>query len=119
MTAQSDSKPTRRTRRQTVAPGPMPGWLQAGVVALLAVQGLQMLTHRNGLSLSANAAPGTTPSARVAYFYQPDDPSAVRSQPPAFPYASDYAHASGAVNVTPITAYDATAGQLLDRDPAR
>ncbi len=117
MTTIPDTKPTRLNRLKAHAPRPMPGWLQVGVVSLLVVQVLQMLTHHNGPSLSANAAPGSTPSARIDYFYQPDDLSSARSQPPAFPYASEYAHAPGAVNLTPIRAYDATAGRLLDRDP--
>jgi len=131
MTTATKSNPTRNARQRPHAPRPLPGWLQVGVVVLLLVQGVQTAAHW----YSANAAPSNPPStelARFEYVYQPDrlntaapqarnayDPygRASGNLSPAFQYSAYYAHAPGAVNVTPVRAYDPTPGRWLDRDP--
>jgi RHS repeat-associated protein len=119
MTVATESIPTRHARRAAHAPRPLPGWLQVGVVLLLLWNGLQMITHRNEPSLAANTdqtAP-SSPQARFAYTYQPDDLRATGNMQPAFQYAGYYAHASSAMIVTPVHAYDPSDGRWLSRDP--
>jgi hypothetical protein len=107
MKAESHSKLTGHDCLAARAPRPLPGWLQAGVVLLFLVQGLQMLTHHNGPSLSANAAPGTSPPASLAYVYEPAGVIDAGGAQAAFPYSSHYAHAAS-VQFTHCQAYDST-----------
>jgi hypothetical protein len=109
----------------------MPAWLQVGMVLLLLVQGVQTAAHW----YSANAAPSDPPStdlSRFEYTYTPDRLSSAAPQArnaydpyarysanlqPTFQYAGYYAHATGALSVTRMTAYAPTAGRWVDRDP--
>jgi hypothetical protein len=94
---------------QSPKPRPLPGWLQAAFVLLL----LSQVLHEP--SFSANAAPGTSPPASVAYVYEPAGVTAAASAQAAFPYRSVYAHAAP-VQLTSVQAYDPTPGPWLARD---
>jgi hypothetical protein len=109
----------------------MPVWLQVGVVVLLLVQGVQAAAHWYSVN-TASSNPPSTELSRFEYFYQPDrlhsatpqernayDPygRASGNLSSAFQYSAYYAHASGAVTVTPVHAYAPTTGRWVDRDP--
>jgi hypothetical protein len=97
----------------------MPVWLQVGVVLLLLWNGLQMIVHHPEPSVPANTvqvAP-SAPQERIAYYYQPDHLHASGNMQSSFQYAGYYAHAPSAMSVTPVHAYDATAGRWVARDP--
>jgi hypothetical protein len=86
--------------------------MQVGVVALVLVQGGQTAAHW----YFASAAPSTVPQAR--YDYDPYGRVAANMQP-AFQYANSsfYAHASSAVSLMSVHAYDPTPGRWVERDP--
>jgi hypothetical protein len=143
MTTAPESTSTHHAaRRQTAhTPRPLPAWLQVGVVVLLLVNGVQTALHLysgQGSRVAQTPPPSSTDQlSRFEYTYTPDrlvsaaqttpstpqervayDPyRATANLSPAFQYAGYYAHAPGAMNVTPMRAYAPTTGRWVERDP--
>jgi hypothetical protein len=121
----------------------LPGWLQAGVVVLLLVNGVQTAFHV--YSSQASGVPQIPPPSSpqklsgFEYTYQPDrlvsaaqTPSSTAPQArydynpygsvrvsgnmqPTFQYSGYFAHAPSAGSVTPMRAYDVSVGRWTER----
>jgi hypothetical protein len=140
MTAALKLNPTRNARPTARAPRPLPVWLQAGVLVLLLVQGVQTAVHfysgQGSRVAQTPSALSTEQPSGFTYYYEPErlhsaapqsrtayDPyGTVRalssgSQLATFQYAGYYAHAPGTISVTPMHAYAPSMGRWVDRDP--